>query len=306
MPVVGQPDFPDTALWAFGTMEKTRAFVVLDTEAALPERSRYEVIPVPFERSVSYGRGTASGPAALLEASAYVEGFDGVDVPAEAGICTGQEVTCEGRDAESVLAEVASRVSRAAGAGRIPVVLGGEHTVTLGAVRGLQGHGRRFGVVQFDAHADLRDRYEDNPLSHGSVMRRVVDMGVPLFQVGVRSLSAAESALRWERRIPHVDASANGLPVDGPLVPPSFPSEIYITFDVDALDPSAMPGTGTPEPGGLFWYEAVSGLASVIRGRKVIGFDVVELAPLQGSNVSEFTAAKLVYTIMGLINRTAV
>jgi len=286
-------------------MEHRRAFAVLDTEPALPERSRYEVIPVPFESSVSYGAGTANGPAALLDASAHVEGFDGVDVPAEAGICTGPEVACESRDAESVLADIASRVSRAVEAGRIPVVLGGEHTVTLGAVRGLHGRGRRFGVVQFDAHADLRDRYEGNPLSHGSVMRRVVDMGVPLFQVGVRSLSAAESALRWEMRIPHMDASADGLPADGPLVPPSFPNEIYITFDVDAFDPSVMPGTGTPEPGGLTWYEAVRGLASAIRGRKVLGFDVVELAPFPGSNVSEFTAAKLVYTIMGLINRTA-
>lgn len=280
-------------------------FIALDTEAAMPERARYEVIPVPLEASVSYGRGTAGGPAALLDASRHVEGFDGVDVPAEAGIYTGAGVLCEGRGAEAVLADVASRVSDAAARGRVPVVLGGEHTVTLGAVRGLYGRGSRFGVVQFDAHADLRDRYEGNPLSHGSVMRRVVDMGVPLFQAGVRSLSAAESALRWERRIPHMDAIDGGLSCGGALLPPSFPRNIYITFDVDAFDPSVLPGTGTPEPGGMSWYEAVNALASAIRGRNVLGFDIVELAPVAGSRVSEFTAAKLLYTMVGLINRTA-
>lgn len=282
-----------------------RNFAVLDAETALPERARYEIIPVPLEESVSYGRGTARGPAALLDASQHVEGFDGVDVPAEAGIYTGPDVPCEGRGAEAVLADVAARVSGAVERGRLPVLLGGEHTVTLGAVRGLHGRGLRFGVVQFDAHADLRDRYEGNPLSHGSVMRRVVDMGVPLAQVGIRSLSAAEASFRWERRIPHVDATAAGCVTPGGILPPGFPGDIYITFDVDALDPSLMPGTGTPEPGGLTWYDAVAGLASVISGRRILGFDVVELAPIPDSNVSEFVAAKLVYTIVGLINRTA-
>lgn len=286
-------------------MKQQRSFLVLDTEPALLERSRYELIPVPLEHSVSYGRGTSLGPAALLDASLHVEGFDGVDVPAEAGIWTGPEVVCEGRDSETVLAEVAARVSGAVGQGRVSVVLGGEHTVTLGAVRGLHGRGSRFGVVQFDAHADLRDKYEGNPLSHGSVMRRVVDMGVPLLQIGVRSLSVEEARFRWEQRIAHVDASADGYPNPGALVPAWFPEDIYITFDVDAFDPSIMPGTGTPEPGGLSWYDAVRALSGVVRGRRVLGFDVVELAPIVGANVSEFVAAKLVYTIMGLINRTA-
>jgi agmatinase len=290
-------------------MKPQQSFVVLDTQPAPPERARYEVIPVPLEQSVSYGRGTARGPGAMLDASNHIEAFDGVDVPAEAGIYTGPEVACEGRDVEAVLAEVAARVSGAVAQGRMPVMLGGEHTVTLGAVRGIHGRGLRFGVVQFDAHADLRDRYEGNPLSHGSVMRRVVDMGVPLFQVGIRSLSAIEASFRLERRIPHIDATASGFPnsmvADANILPAGFPDDIYITFDVDALDPSIMPGTGTPEPGGLSWYDAVRALAAVVDGRRVVGFDVVELAPSAGTNVSEFVAAKLVYTIMGLINRTA-
>jgi agmatinase len=258
---------------------------------------------VPLEQSVSYGRGTAQGPAALLDASTHVEAFDGVDVPAEAGICTGPEVACEGRDVKAVLADVVERVSGAMDKGRMPVMLGGEHTVTLGAVRALHGRGLHFGVVQFDAHADLRDRYEGNPLSHGSVMRRVVDMGVPLFQIGIRSLSACEAGFRRDRRIAHIDATATGCHNSGGMLPPGFPDDIYITFDVDALDPSIMPGTGTPEPGGLSWYDAVRSLAGVVQGGRILGFDVVELAPIAGSNVSEFVAAKLVYTIMGLINR---
>lgn len=284
-------------------METRKLFRPLDTHEALPERARYEVIPVPLEQSVSYGGGTALGPASLLDASVHVEGFDGMDVPAEAGIFTGESVSCQGRGADDVLLDLSARVSDAVGHGRIPVVIGGEHTVALGSVRGLHGRGMRFGVVQFDAHGDLRDRYENNPLSHGSVMRRIVDMGVPLFQIGVRSLSAEEAGLRWERRIPRFDACAGGIPEGMDLLPPDFPEDIYISFDVDAFDPSMMPGTGTPEPGGLSWYDAVRALTSVVRGRTVLGFDVVELAPIVGSNVSEFTAAKLVYTIMGLVNR---
>lgn len=274
------------------------AFLALDVPPALPEQARFEIIPVPLERSVSYGGGTAAGPARLLEASLQLEAFDGTGVPAQAGIYTGAQVACDG-DVAAVLQQIEARVATALAGRRVPIVLGGEHTVTLGAVRAFVAAGEPFGVVQFDAHADLRDQYQGNPLSHACVMRRIVDLGVPIFQIGVRSLSAGEADFRQERQIPYCDAEALASS-DAPwfALPPDFPRRVYITFDVDALDPAVLPGTGTPEPGGLFWYEALRLIERVLTGRQLVGFDVTELAPLAGSAVSEFTAAKLVYRLM--------
>ena len=146
------------------------------------KRRDFEIIPAPYEKSVSYGHGTARGPAALLAASQQLEVFDGTGCPAEAGIYTGPAVDCRGK-AEAVLARIQSRTAEALAGGRIPIVLGGEHTVSLAPIRALAATGVKFGVVQFDAHADLRDQYEGNPLSHACVMRRVVDeLSVPLFR----------------------------------------------------------------------------------------------------------------------------
>jgi len=285
------------------TMTNYRQFLELDIAPAAPAAARYHIIPVPFEASVSYGGGTAAGPAALLEASLQLEAFDGVDIPASAGIYTQAPVDCQQRDVTDVLAELAARVSAAAAAEQIPVVLGGEHTVTLGAVQGMLAAGKKVGVVQFDAHADLRDSYEDNKYSHACVMRRLLDLDVPIVQLAVRSLSQDEAKLRRKQQIPHWDAARlvfDGIP--DPVLPEDFPEQIYITFDVDAFDPAVMPGTGTPEPGGLNWYDALMLLENICQERKVIGFDVVELAPIPGSHISEFTAAKLVYSIMAMIN----
>ena len=274
------------------------AFLELDVPPAAPDKARFEIIPVPLERSVSYGAGTSAGPARLLEASLHLESYDGESVPAYAGIYTGPAVGC-GVETADVLQEVESRVATALAGGRVPVVLGGEHTVTLGAVRAFAARGEPFGVVQFDAHADLRDRYEGNPFSHACVMRRIVEMKVPIFQVGVRSLSVAEAGIRQVCAIPYCDADVLLKPGAPELVlPPDFPAQIYLTFDVDAFDPAVMPGTGTPEPGGLCWYDALRLIDSVLAGRRLAGFDVVELAPVDNSHVSEFTAAKLVYCLM--------
>ncbi|MFZ4395439.1 MAG: agmatinase [Kiritimatiellia bacterium] len=280
------------------------SFLALDVPPALPDKARFEIIPVPLEHSVSYGRGTAAGPASLLEASLQLEAYDGEGVPAYAGIYTGPAVDCVVETVE-VLLQVERRVAAALAGGRVPVVLGGEHTVTLGAVRAFAAGGKPFGVVQFDAHADLRDQYEENPFSHACVMRRIIDLGVPVFQVGVRSLSVAEAVFRQDHAIAGWDAATLAQVNPSPLaLPPDFPAQIYLTFDVDAFDPAVMPGTGTPEPGGLFWHEALRLIEGVLTGRRLVGFDVTELAPVPGSHISEFTAAKLVYRLMAVALRT--
>ncbi len=282
------------------------AFLASDLPLVPPEQAHVEIIPVPLEHSVSYGQGTAAGPGALLAASQYLEVYDGAGEPGRAGIYTGPAVDCA-TPTPLVLQQIAARVSAALGKGRLPVVLGGEHTVTLGAVQALVARGTAFGVVQFDAHADLRTSYEGNPLSHACVMRRIVELGVPLFQLGVRSLSKEEALFRQQQAIAHCDA-AELMQGAAPVLqlPPDFPRCIYLSFDLDAFDPAMLPGTGTPEPGGLFWYDALRLIDTVLAGRTLIGFDVTELAPIPGSRVSEFTAAKLVYHLMAAAQRNLV
>lgn len=276
------------------------SFLESDVPAAPREKARFEIIPAPYEKSVSYGHGTARGPEALLEASQQLEVFDGHGCPAEAGIYTGPAVNCKG-SAGAVLARIEERTRQALQGKRIPIVLGGEHTVSLGPIRALAA-GETFGVVQFDAHADLRNAYEGNSFSHACVMRRVAEeFDVPILQIGCRAYCREEAEFRKQRGIACLDAEPlmmDGIPLR--VLPAGFPKLLYITFDVDAFDPAIMPGTGTPVPGGLFWYDVVRLLRKITAGRTIAGFDVVELAPLAGSPISEFTAARLAYSLMGL------
>jgi agmatinase len=172
--------------------------------------------------------------------------------------------------------------------------------VTLGAVRACVTARRRIGVIQFDAHADLRETYEGTPYSHACVMRRVSELGIPFLQLGVRALSPAEAEFRKSAGIQHCDAEALARTIPARLLPRSFPRDVYITFDVDALDPGIMPATGTPEPGGLQWWQTMELLRRVSKGRRIVGFDVVELAPVRGLHGPDFTAARLAYNLMGI------
>ena len=284
------------------------AFLASEYPPAAPGRAAFHVIPVPLERSVSYGGGTARGPAAILAASQQLEGLENGMAPGESGIYTAPAVDVSGHP-EAVLGRIEQAVDKALAAGAVPVILGGEHTVTLGALRALaraaHERGETFGVVQFDAHADLRDEYQGDPYSHASVMRRAVaDLGLPLVQFAVRELSREEVEVRKRYDVTHYDAyflARVGLP-EQPL-PEGFPRRIYISFDVDGLDPALMPATGTPSPGGLTWKETEFILERCIHGHEVIGLDVVELSPIPGLHHADYTAARLTHLIMALAAR---
>ena len=279
------------------------SFLESDMPPVSPEEAMFHVIPVPYERTVSYGGGTADGPAAILHASGQLEVYDGTSRPAEHGIYTSNPVSCSG-NTETVLHEIVSMTRQACAVGAVPVVLGGEHTVTFGAVKAVVETHSDVGIIQFDAHADLRDSYEGTPWSHACVMRRILELDVPIAQFGVRALSWEEEQLRQDRSVFHLDAALLA-DEDGPdeLLPIGFPKKIYITFDVDALDPSIIPATGTPVPGGLQWYQTMTLLDYIINGREVVGFDVVELAPQAYHHASSFAAAQLVYNLMGMVSR---
>jgi agmatinase len=269
-----------------------------------PEHALFHVLPVPWEHSVSYGGGAALGPNAILAASWQLELWDGQGVPAAGGIYTHAPVDVSGEPA-AVIDRIAARVAEILGLGKIPVVLGGEHTATVGVIQGYLRAGHEgFGVVQLDAHADLRDRYEGDPLSHACAMRRVVEAGVPLFQLGVRALCEEEVAARTVYGVGFLDADTlvpQG--IERVPLPPNFPERVFFTLDMDGLDPSVMPATGTPVPGGPGWYQTLRLFDSVAAQRRVIGFDLMEFAPIPGFHAYDFTASLLAYRLMGSLSR---
>ncbi|MFQ5464825.1 MAG: agmatinase family protein [Thermodesulfobacteriota bacterium] len=287
---------------------------------------RYSVLPVPFDLTVSYVSGTRLGPEAILEASAHMELYDeelGCE-PSDAGIETLPPPPPAGSP-EEMIDRVASAVDGIAGQGRVPVTLGGEHSITLGAVRALVERYPGLSVLQLDAHADMRDSYMDSPFNHACVARRVSEL-CPVVQLGVRSLSTEEAEYLDSiaaagagggggaglprvvtRYAPEVLRSLSGGGggtgggAEGLLS--GLAGDVYVTIDIDVLDPSIMPSTGTPEPGGLGWYDVLAVLSAVARAARVVGFDIVELCPQPGNVAPDFLCAKLAYKMMGYINR---
>ena len=269
-----------------------------------PEDAFFHVLPIPYEESVSYGGGTGLGPAAILEASWQLETWDGKSNPSSRGIYTHPPVDTKA-EPDQVVDNIAAATKKLLEAGGFPVGLGGEHTVTYGIIKGLLDAGYEdFGVVQIDAHADLRDAYEGNPYSHASVMKRIVDLDIPLFQLGIRAFCEEEVKTRKTYGVHHIDADIlvprNISKID---LPDDFPSNVFFTLDIDGMDPSIFPSTGTPVPGGLGWYQTLSLFESVAKQSNIIGFDIMEFAPIKGFHAYEFSAALLTYKMMGIIER---
>lgn len=264
----------------------------------------FHVLPVPFEKTVSYGGGTGQGPSAILNASWQLEEWDGKSKPCEAGIYTCAPVDCQ-LEAGQVIDHIASATAAIVQQGAIPVVLGGEHTVTYGVLKGLKQAGiDDFGIVQIDAHADLRHAYEGDLLSHASVMKRAVDMDIPLYQLGVRALCEEEIACRQSFGVYYQDADElvqNN--IQAISLPEDFPQKVFFTLDIDGMDPAVFPSTGTPVPGGLGWYQTLNLFESVARQREIIGFDIMEFSPIKGFHAYDFAASMLTYKLMGILQR---
>ncbi len=285
----------------------------LDSEYpnASPEEAYFHVIPFPLERTVSYKGGTEQGPQAILEASGQLEKLvDDHSEPGRLGIHTTDAIDCSFQTNEREVFERAAKlVSRAFEQDSIPVVLGGEHSVTNASIQAMSKMFKEgeVGILQFDAHMDLRQAYEGSLFSHASVMKRALEGGLPLFQVGVRNYSTEDLEAREAYRVGYLDAhqldrmkqSKEGF--SNVSLPHCFPDKLFITFDVDGFDASLMGSTGTPDPGGLFWWDAIDLLERLTEGRTVIGFDVVELAPNPLLHHGPYLTAKLTYHLMGLV-----
>ena len=287
--------------------QNKQPFLGSEHEPAEKESARFHVIPVPMELSVSYGAGAANGPAAILEASDQLEAYEAGEEPCAGGIYTRPAVkptAAKAKDPEAWLRAIEKAVGEALDCGARPVVLGGEHTVTLGALLAYKVRGEEIGIVHFDAHADLRDSYEGSPLSHACVLRRCHELGFPLAQFATRAYCADEAAYRAANKKSLFAMDAETLALKGPpdpILPKGFPKRVYVTFDVDGLDPSVMPATGTPVPGGLLWYSALFILREIASTHDIVGCDVAALAPIPGPHHATFTAAKLTQKLMGLM-----
>jgi len=294
------PDVTARALVSEGPQSN---FLGLPEEASRYETSRVVVLPMPFERTTSYGKGTALGPAAILEASRQVELWEEMlrSEPWRMGIATLLPFVPEARDAQAALAEIEAEAGRHLAAGKFLVTLGGEHSLTTAPVRAARLVHGELAVVQFDAHADLRPEYDGTPWSHASVMRRLHEDGFPALAVGIRALCDEEAALIADKGLPTIWGWE--LPARERFLAEldRLPEKVYLTFDVDFFDPSLMPATGTPVPGGGAWYPTLDCLRELFARKTVVAMDVVELAPQAGAHGADFLAASLVHKCLAYL-----
>jgi agmatinase len=281
-------------------------FLGLPEEASRYETSRVVVLPVPFERTTSYGRGTAQGPDAILRGSRQVELWDEQldSEPWKMGIATLPPFLPEAHDMGEALAALEEEARRHLAAGKFLVTLGGEHSLTTAPVRAAVAVHGELGIVQFDAHADLREDYEGTPWSHASVMRRLHEEGLHALAVGIRALSQEEGELIRERSLPTIWGWE--LPGKERFLEllDRLPEQVYLTFDVDFFDPAIMPATGTPVPGGGSWYPTLECLRELFRRKKVVAMDVVELAPQPGAHSCDFLAACLIHKCLSFLQES--
>jgi agmatinase len=298
-----------------GWLGADRNFLGLDEPWCHPDRAGVYVLPAPYEHTSSYVLGSDQGPSAILEASQQVEFYDET-LACEpyrewGGIATVTPLDLGGKVDRDAVEAIEGFVRPHMDGKHFLLTLTGEHTGALGAIR---AHARRYPdlcVLQIDAHGDLRHAYQGNPFSHASVMARVVEDGLPLVQVGIRSISPEEIDLI--KKTPSIATffAADILDPSGPYegraarwipeVVEACRGPVYLTFDCDGLDASLIPALGTPEPGGLGWYDTLALVTALANGPGIVGMDISEIAPIEGFVAPQFAVARLIYRILGRI-----
>jgi agmatinase len=271
-------------------------FLDIEQQYRDPQQSRYTVLLVPYDGTSTWRKGADRGPEAVVEASCYVELYD-LETQTQAytqGICT-QRPRFDFRSPEGMVHEVAEQVHTVMERGSMPVLIGGEHSISIGAVKAMAAGVPNVSVLQLDAHADLRNEYRGSAFNHACAMARIREV-CPIVQVGIRSMDGSEkAAIESDRFFPAYrihDTTEWMEKAVGQLS-----QNVYLTIDLDVFDPAIMPDTGTPEPGGLTWYPVLDFLRRVIAEKNIVGFDVVELCPRDNPHPA-FLAAKLIYKII--------
>jgi agmatinase len=298
-----------------GWLGPDRNFLGLEDPWCHPGQAGVYVLPAPYEHTSSYVSGSDRGPSAVIEASRQVELYDetlGCEPYREwGGVATAAGLDLGGKVDRDAVEAIEAFVDPCVQPGRFILTLTGEHTGALGAIR---AHARRYPdlcVVQVDAHGDLRQAYQGNPFSHASVMARVVEDGLPLVQVGIRSVSPEEIDLIGRTKTIATFFAATILDPSGPYegravnwvpeVVKACSGPVYLTFDCDGLDVSLVPALGTPEPGGLGWYDTLALVTALANGPGIVGMDMSEIAPIEGLVAPQFAVARLLYRILGRV-----
>ncbi len=261
------------------------------------EKAKVVVLPVPYDSTTSYRPGCRDGPHALIQASRNMETYDdefGCE-PASVGIFTLDELEPARGSVEETLGRVEGAVVEILSYGKFPLMIGGEHSITLGAARAFKKllKGRKMSVLHLDAHADMREEYEGSRFGHACVMRRARET-CDVVSVGVRSMSKEEAAHIKKEKL-----KIHGTKFDARAILRELDEDVYVSIDLDVFDPGEMSAVGTPEPGGIHWKEATELLRAVAEKKNIIGADVVELCPIPGNAAPDFMAAKIAYKMIG-------
>jgi agmatinase len=276
------------------------SFLALPDEENDLSTARTVLVPVPYDGATSYRGGAREGPAAIISASRHLEDYDleSDQEPSKLGIYTHPEIEPHLGSPYEMVERVYQVVGPLVSMGKLVGVLGGDHSIAVGSVRACLEQYADMSVLYLDAHADLRDEYQGTKYSHACTARRIHEMA-PLVQVGVRSLSTEEKDYISKQDIPVFlwDPPINIFQPEN--IVSLLSDNVYVSIDLDVLDPSVMSAVGTPEPGGMVWQEIISLLRQVATSRRIVGFDVVELSPNEGPLACAFIAAKLVYKLIG-------
>ncbi len=274
-------------------------FLALSPEENTLERSRVVVLPVPYDATTTYRGGAREGPRAIVRASRQMEDFDPElgYCPSDMGIHTASEVEPHAGGPAEMVQRVTQAVDWYAGRGKLVCLLGGEHSLTSGAVRATALHHRELSVLFLDAHTDLREEYQESRHSHASAARRTLEWA-PVVLVGIRSVSQEAHQFLAGGQVPMFPRGPEPLD-DVDAIVERLSANVYVSVDLDVFDPSLMAAVGTPEPGGMGWWEVLRLLRAVGERRSIVGFDLMELAPPEGPEACAYTAAKLAYKLMG-------
>jgi agmatinase len=286
----------DLCEWEF-VVSPTANFGCLPKEYSSVESAKIVIVPVAYDSTSTWIKGADKGPAAIIEASANMELYD-IETDSEVyrkGIYTDKAIE-EKLTPENMVEAVKKRIRDYIEKDKFTVVLGGEHSVSIGSIKAHVENNAGISVLQLDAHCDLRDQYNGSKYNHACVMARVKEL-CPIVQVGIRSMDCSEKELMNRANVFFV-ADIHSRTDWTDRVISKLTDRVYVTIDLDVFDPSIMPSTGTPEPGGLLWYDVLTLLKAVSDNRDIVGFDVVELCPNKKNKAPDFLAAKLIYKLL--------
>src|SRR3989338_8598831 len=277
-------------------------FLGLESHYSTYEKSKVVILPAPFEASTSYQTGTKEGPKAILEASQQVETYD-IELTTHfhtVGIHTASSLNFSSKTAEQACQMLYEKTKKVLADQKWPVMLGGEHTISYGFFRALFEKYPTLSLFHIDAHADMREAYEGNPYSHASILYLIRKTCPRTVSIGIRSICEEEALYIKKNNVPvYFDIQTQKTGFDIRKLFSHLTEDVYLTIDVDGFSPSLVPSTGTPEPGGLGWYESLDILKKLFKKKTIVGMDFVELMPIKNVVYGDFSIAKMIYKCIG-------